>query len=619
MNKIAAVVFAMASMLVIRPMFEPSSAQAAQTAQQASDAIRVRVRLIPVDVVATDASGRPVANLKQEDFQVFENGREQEIRHFSVEKLAAAVPNTANPPRLRSVPTLELAPRSARTFLILLGRGRHQTYFKCVDNLIRFVKKDLLPQDRLAVFAYNRATDFTTDHEKIARLLERYKRASEKLESLLNNQFSGLAAIYGSKQIPKAIQSEIDRIFTGEEALSSRRVPQQPIPDKAGWDAQGHAVAGEANRSEDASKISAFDNVELITGGLSFDQFASASAMTQQDTRNILTCIEYLRYMEGEKHLVLFTEKGLFFPRGDMKYDIGIASVANDARVAVDIFHTGGVPPIPLQFRPQPPKIEIGPGGSVTVVRPDPPPFSQSNPPAETNAIQSIRTVADLTGGRVAIFTDVGQALSTLNETTRVQYLLGYYPKDENWDGKFRQIRVTVRRPGIKLSYRHGYFARDTVRPYDPDELLAYSRISAAAGYEGDIPDIPLKVYVSSAPDASGQIKTRIDLTLDAKYVGFKRVNDRQAARLRIVVFAFEGNDRLLDEDWKIMDLQLLPETYRNYLEFGIPYTLLLDSSNARRAIKVVVYDPETDKLGSKTVKIGKQIGHPFSPQNHRQ
>ena len=98
MNKTAAIVFALAGMLVIRPMSGPSSAQDKQTAKQGSDAIKVRVRLIPVDVVATDGSGRPVANLKEEDFQVFENGREQEIRHFSVEKLSGNMPPKLSPP-----------------------------------------------------------------------------------------------------------------------------------------------------------------------------------------------------------------------------------------------------------------------------------------------------------------------------------------------------------------------------------------------------------------------------------------------------------------------------------------------------------------------------------------
>ena len=69
--------------------------------------IRVRVRLIPVDVIVTDQQNRPVADLKQEDFQVFENGQEQQIRHFSVEKLAASPAESAEPAELRKVPTLE--------------------------------------------------------------------------------------------------------------------------------------------------------------------------------------------------------------------------------------------------------------------------------------------------------------------------------------------------------------------------------------------------------------------------------------------------------------------------------------------------------------------------------
>ena len=69
--------------------------------------IRVRVRLIPVDVIATDQQNRPVADLKQEDFQIFENGQEQQIRHFSVEKLAAAPAESAQAAELRKVPTLE--------------------------------------------------------------------------------------------------------------------------------------------------------------------------------------------------------------------------------------------------------------------------------------------------------------------------------------------------------------------------------------------------------------------------------------------------------------------------------------------------------------------------------
>ena len=182
--------------------------------------IRVRVRLIPVDVIVTDQRDRPVSDLKAEDFQIFENGRLQEIRHFSIERLTAAVPPPEPAPatRMRPIPAAELIPQQSRTFLILMGRGRHQAPFRNVDYLIRFVRERLLPQDRVAVFAFNRASDFTTDHEQIAKVLERYKMGHERIESWMESRMSGLAAIYGSKDIPKSFQSEIDKIFISPEA-----------------------------------------------------------------------------------------------------------------------------------------------------------------------------------------------------------------------------------------------------------------------------------------------------------------------------------------------------------------------------------------------------------------
>jgi VWFA-related protein len=570
--------------------------------------IRVRVRLIPVDVIAADQQNRPVANLKQEDFQIFENGQEQQIRHFSVEKLSASPAESAQPAELRKVPTLELAPRSSRTFLILLGRGRHQTYFKCIDDLIRFVRRNLLPQDRVAVFCYNRATDFTTEHERVAQVLDRYKKANEKLESQLESRLSGLAAIYGSKEIPKSLQSEIDAIFAGPETPASRRVPPAGIPNKTGWDKKTRDVAGQANRTDEAAAISQFDKSEAdsISGGLSFDEFASSSAMTQQDVRNILTCVEYLRYMEGEKHLLFFTEKGLFFPRGDTKYDMWLAAVANDARVAIDVFQTGGIPPPRMSILRGAPRMEIGPDGRVVMVMPDPPPFSQPNPAAETYGIQSIRTVAELTGGRTAVFSDVGRALSLVNETTRIQYLLGYYPKDDTWDGKYRKIQVKVRRPGLKLSYRHGYLARDTIQPYDREEFLAYSRISAAAGFEFDIDDIPFRIVTAAAKDAAGQPQVKIDLLIDSARVGFVTMDGRHTARLRIAIFALEGNGDFLGEDWKVMDLRLQEDTYRQFLQSGIPFSAFVPLIQPRQMLKIIVYDPGSDKVGS---RLARKIG----------
>ena len=59
---------------------------------------------------------------------------------------------------------------------------------------MRFVRERLLPQDQVAVLAYNRATDFTTSHESIAQVLERFKQVHESIESRLFHVQSGLQA-----------------------------------------------------------------------------------------------------------------------------------------------------------------------------------------------------------------------------------------------------------------------------------------------------------------------------------------------------------------------------------------------------------------------------------------
>ena len=54
--------------------------------QEPEDVLRIDTDLVSVDVTAIDASGRPVRNLRQEDFKVFSDGQEQPISFFQIEK-----------------------------------------------------------------------------------------------------------------------------------------------------------------------------------------------------------------------------------------------------------------------------------------------------------------------------------------------------------------------------------------------------------------------------------------------------------------------------------------------------------------------------------------------------
>ena len=53
---------------------------------------RTTTRLIQVNVVALDKKGHPVTDLKKEDFQLFDKGKEQTISLFSMEKKSERKP-----------------------------------------------------------------------------------------------------------------------------------------------------------------------------------------------------------------------------------------------------------------------------------------------------------------------------------------------------------------------------------------------------------------------------------------------------------------------------------------------------------------------------------------------
>ena len=64
--------------------------------EETSTTFKVKVNLVEVRVVVRDAYGKAVGNLRQEDFQLTDNGKPQVISKFSMEQ-AGAKP-VAKPP-----------------------------------------------------------------------------------------------------------------------------------------------------------------------------------------------------------------------------------------------------------------------------------------------------------------------------------------------------------------------------------------------------------------------------------------------------------------------------------------------------------------------------------------
>jgi len=579
--------------------------------------IRVDVTAIPVDVMVTDSQGRSVSGLSKDDFTVLENGVRQEITHFAVSRFGAG-------PRLGEVTAVSVAPGAApipvlnyRNFVIVLGRGRHAQNFDTMKQLTAFVSQ-LSPEDQVAVMAYGRATKFTTDHPAVISLFERFTKENPYIETTLESTVRGLAAIYGTPKVPPKTQERVNRIFDIEgldakQALNANlaqlegqketdrqafEVNQQAEVRRRATPRDQGAIETNARQSGPATLpghgVSTFDLVKLshITD-LPFDDYLAKRGNTSQDLENIFSAIEYLRFMEGEKHLLFLTGEGLFLP--NLEDDESLASTASDARVRIHVVQTAGMDmkdqlgrtnpydPVGLQERPGY-DLPRGRGGSYTMAF----------------ALTSMHKIAELTGGQAFTRSDIGDAFRSIGSATSLVYSLAYRPSNTNFDGKFRHIEVGTRQRGFQVYARRGYYARPTLEPYDRQRFMIYARTVAAAQYPGQVKDIPLDADIEKKRLGEGRIEVTVKARIKVKETLFDKKDEAMTGLLAVNYFIVNDDGQVKAEAWNNLEMNLSQAKYQEALQKGVltQETFQVDPGSLHARLKLIVYSPKTDTLG---------------------
>ena len=581
---------AAAALAVIAALSVQSSAQQ-QPTQQMPGAIRSRITLVPLDVRVVDRDGTPVIGLTEQDFVVEENGVPQKIGHFAFQQLTAEAPGPARPP-LRRALDATVEEQRHRTFLLVLGRGRLQYPARGYDAAIRFVREQLLPQDKVAIAAWNRTTDFTTDHDRLLPLLERLRVGHEKIEARLRQRESGLEAVYGNKSIPPAIQRDIDAAFDADPALRPRELASQRIHDQQGMD---NALRRETD---------AIMNRMTGEGGPLLDprleDFFALAFVGRQTLATLYASIEYLKYFDGEKHLILLNEGGIYLPRAED--DQGLAAAASDARVAVHTILTGGVQgtqPLGAPDTLFDSRI-IGSSGPLksafdTAVRES----SVGMGAMPIFATGTMRTFSRLSGGYSSAYRKAADTFDRIDAATRSQYTLGYYPASSNWDGKYRKIDVYVKRPGVTVSVRRGYFATDQIVPFDRRQFLTHSRISSAGFYSKPIKDI--RVTLEATVEGAEIVATG---TIDPSRLSLEPVDGIRGGEVDLAIFVGDRREEVLGEQWQKISVKFGDAALARASSRGIPFSVRVPVTGTPRYVKAIVYDYAADLVGSATVKL---------------
>src|SRR5208283_98929 len=146
--------------------------------EDTSTTFKVKVNLVEVRVVVRDPQGHAVGNLKQEDFQLLDNGKPQVISRFSVEQAGAKPPAVQQETSPGSAATLTLPKR----YVAYLFDDIHLQFGDLAQarNAAERHLQSLQSTDRAAIFTTSGQTqlDFTDDHAKLRETLNRIKPSS---------------------------------------------------------------------------------------------------------------------------------------------------------------------------------------------------------------------------------------------------------------------------------------------------------------------------------------------------------------------------------------------------------------------------------------------------------
>ncbi len=395
--------------------------------------VRVNAGEVVVDANVTDSSGMPVRGLTQSDFEVFENGVKQQITSFR--HIAANSPDTVQAAPLDKVPSdmLPFSPSYPRLISIVFDKVNMQASeaVRGASAASAYVTK-YLPKDAQAavlgigtgIRVYQR---FTNDHASLLTAIQ--------------------GATTWQAPVPGDVSSEI------QTAL--RSVPQGLIPNvNSDEDILAAAINADASM---LARIPALYELRILLKFREIDR----NVRGNWSLSGLLSIIEGQKIMPGRKSMILFSS-GFVQPTGAGVYPVAtdvraVTGAANLAGVTIYTLNTTGMAIYdPDQDRQSARQVALRSGGTVG---PDSS-LGQLSRSVGLNTADNLMMLAEQTGGyAVSNTNDLVSGMGTLGANIAEYYVLTYMPANTVQDGKFRAISVKLKRSGLDIRARSGYYA----------------------------------------------------------------------------------------------------------------------------------------------------------------
>lgn len=201
----------------------------------------------------------------------------------------------------------------------------------------------------------------------------------------------------------------------------------------------------------------------------------------------------------------------------------------------------------------------------------------------------SFRNPADLLGG-----------LERVARELRAYYLIGYIPTNPRHDGKFRKIQVEVRRPGVQVRARKGYYAPEEGKPQPktPHGLDPVLRQALDSPYSVDAIPLRMAAYVFGA-SPGGKVTVLMAADVDPSAVGFEQEKGRFAATLDSYMVVAARDSSLSVPQEREIALSVPPDVKAELGESWLPVFRTFELDPGIYQARLLVRDRKNGRIGT--------------------
>jgi VWFA-related protein len=508
--------------------------------------LRTTTQLVEIDTIAIDSHGKPVTDLKTEDFRLFEDGIERPLSHFSFEKIEPLDPKAVQ--RLHELAQNQKpgvyanfnkntapVPLNGCTVLLIDWLNTPLELQKSAqDELNKFIETVDLSKP-LAIYALDsglrQVQNFTSDRQVLRANVEKYGLHNTNLqpEKTVDNSLHSQTTDFRVMNSATALLG-IASVMRGMQGHKSLIWLSGSFP----------AALNPTNRKGMKWQM------EVNQGGWLFGD--------PRDYTNLMTKVSHV-----------FSEANIaVYPVDAMGLQGTMADASDDFRYLIN----------PMQQN-----------------------ISERQ--------QGMRDVADLTGGRAFYnHNNIGNEIAGAYEDASTFYALAFTPARNKPDGKVHSVRVECLRPGVHVRYRKSYFADDKQAlaqiKHSELELLVQSLGHTAEG-------LPFMAQLDKQkPDKQQpdkQQNDRLKLWLDGSGLTLQNGPSPFIA-VDIGIATFDGQGNLLQQNYTGMKIKLTEAQMREVQISGLAQTLQFTRSKESACVRVVLRDLASGRIGTLEVPL---------------